>query len=322
MIIKAGKVMIIKAGSEVKIKHIVGDTVHNVAKKLANGNYLFVRDSYVKGETCRGGFFHLRQAREIKPKKLGQNVKFWPRLRKACHIAGIQRINVPGGDIPIHYIDEIVIPDFSVSGSHYFVIPKKIIGLLLESLPLDEAGKQRKKEIWEREQYNKYSPKSISEKLGQYFWEAKKVFPDDGEYEFVKISFHDWEGNTKSIIFRKGTDLSCIHVNVAKIDTGLGFYLTATKAAKISPEKYDRLRVSYNPGWSRNIVYLLPEAGSADIVTDDYRWLNVFDSNTYEDSLPKEFIVTSKYIIFEFVALDDTIISRLKFYTPEVINII
>ena len=322
MIIKAGKVMIIKAGSEVKIKHIVGDTVHNVAKKLANGNYLFVRDSYVKGETCRGGFFHLRQAREIKPKKLGQNVKFWPRLRKACHIAGIQRINVPGGDIPIHYIDEIVIPDFSVSGSHYFVIPKKIIGLLLESLPLDEAGKQRKKEIWEREQYNKYSPKSISEKLGQYFWEAKKVFPNDGEYEFVKISFHDWEGNTKSIIFRKGTDLSCIHVNVAKIDTGLGFYLAATKAAKINPEKYDRLRVSYNPGWSRNIVYLLPEAGSADIVTDDYRWLNVFDSNTYEDSLPKEFIVTSKYIIFEFVALDDTIISRLKFYTPEVINII
>lgn len=314
--------MIVKAGTEVKVKHIVGDTVLSVAKKLANGNYLFVRDSYVKGETCRDGFFHLRQAREIKPKKLGQNVKFWPRLRKACHIAGIQRINVPGGGFPIHYADEIVIPDFSVRGSHYFVVPKKDIGRLLENVPLDEAGKQKKKEIWEREQYSKYSPKSISEKLGRYFWyEAKKVFPDDEEYEFVKISFHDWEGNTKSIIFRKGTDL--IHegcVNVAKIDTGLGFYLAATKAVKINPEKYDRLRVSYCPGWSRNIVYLLPEAGSADIVTDDYRWLNIFDSNTYEDSLPKESIVTSKYIIFEFMALDDTIISRLKFYTPEVIN--
>jgi len=315
---------IIKAGTEIKVKHIVGDTVHSVAKKLANGNYLFVRDSYVKGETCRGGFFHLRQAREIKPKKLGQNVKFWPRLRKACHIAGIQRINVPGGDIPIHYIDEVVIPDFSVRGSHYFVVPKKDIGRLLESLPLDEAGKQRKKEIWEREQYSKYSPKSISEKLGRYFWyEARKVFPDDGEYEFVKISFHDWEGNTKSIIFRKGTDL--IHegcINIAKINTGLGFYLAATKAAKINPEKYDRLRVSYNPGWGRNIVYLLPKADSADIVTDDYRWLSVFDSNTYENSLPKGFIVTSKYIVFEFSELDDNIISRLKFYTPEVINII
>ena len=65
--------MRIKAGTEVKVKHIVGETVHSVAKKLANGNYLFVRDSYVKGETCRGGFFHLRQAREIKPKQLGNN---------------------------------------------------------------------------------------------------------------------------------------------------------------------------------------------------------------------------------------------------------
>ena len=315
---------IIKAGTEVKVKHIVGETVYSIAKKLVNGNYIFTRDSYVKGETCRDGFFHLRQAREIRQVKLGNNVKFWPRLRKACHIAGIQRINIPGGDAPIHYADEIVIPDFSVSGSHYFVIPKKDIGQVLECLPLDEAGKQKKKEIWEKEQYSKYSPNSISEKLGQYFWyeAGSKVFPNDGEYEFVKISFHDWEGNTKSIIFREGTDL--IHdgcINVAKIDTGLGFCLSAAKAAKISPEKYDRLRVSYCSGWSRNIAYLLPEAGSADIVTDDYRWLDVFDSNRYEDFLPKELIVTSKYITFEFFALDDTLISKLKFYTPEAINI-
>ena len=326
MTIKAG-IMIVKANSEIKVKHIVGDTVHSVAKKLANGNYLFIRDSYVKGETCKDGFFHLRQAREVRPKKLGQNVKFWPRLRKACHVAGhkigIQRINIPGGDVPIHYNDEVVVPDFTVRGSHYFVVPKKDIKFLLECLPLDKAGEQKRKEIWEREQYSKYSPKSISEKLGQYFWEAKKVFPNDGEYEFVKISFHDWEGNTKSIIFRKGTDL--IHdgsINIAKIDTGLGFCLAATKAAKINPKKYDRLQISYCPGWGRNIVYLLPKADSADIVTDNYRWLSVFDSNTYEDSLPKEFIVTSKYIIFEFAALDDEIVNRLKFYTPEVINII
>jgi hypothetical protein len=42
---------IIKAGAEVRIRHIVGGTVYSVAKKLANGNYIFVRDSYVKGET-------------------------------------------------------------------------------------------------------------------------------------------------------------------------------------------------------------------------------------------------------------------------------
>ena len=312
---------IIKAGTEVKVKHIVGETVHSVAKKLANGNYLFVRDSYVKGETCRGGFFHLRQAREVKSKKqLGNNVKFWPRLRKACHIAEIQRINIPGGDTPIHYADEIVVPDFSVSGSHYFVVPKKDIKFLLECLPLDEAGKQKKKEIWEKEQYDKYAPKSISEKLGQYFWHETS-FPFDGEYEFVKISFQDWEGNTKSIIFREGTDLIHEGCNIAKIDTGLGFCLSAAKAAKITPEKYDRLRVTYCSGWHKDIAYLLPKADSADIIADDYRWLDVFDSNKYENFLSKELIVTSKYITFEFFALDDTLISKLKFYTPEVINI-
>lgn len=310
---------IIKAGTEVKVKHIVGETVHNTAKKLANGNYLFARDSYVKGETCRDGFFHLRQAREMRPEQLGNNVKFWPRLRKACHIAGIQRINIPGGDTPIHYADEIVIPDFSVSGSHYFVVPKKDIGQVLEYLPLDEAGEQKKKEIWEREQYDKYSPSSISDKLGQYFW-YNKIFPNDGEYEFVKISFQDWEGNTKSIIFREGTDLIHEGCNIAKIDTGLGFSLSAEKAARVTPEKYDRLRVTYCHGWHKDIAYLLPKADSANIIADDHRWLSVFDSNKYEDFLPKELIVTSKYITFEFFALDDTLVTEVKFYTPEIIN--
>jgi len=308
---------IIKAGTEIKVKHIVGETVHSVAKKLANGNYLFVRDSYVKGEICKDGFFHLRQAREIRPKQLGNNVKFWPRLRKACHIAGVKRINIPGGDTPIHYIDEVVIPDFAVSGSHYFVVPKKDIGQVLECLPLDEAGKQKKEEIWEKEQYDKYSPKSISEKLGQYFFR----FPFDGEYEFVKISFQDWEGNVKSIIFREGTDI--IHdgcANIAKIDTGLGFHLSAEKAAKITPEKYDRLRVTYCYGWHKDIAYLLPKADSADIIADDHRWLSVFDSNKYENFLPKKFIITCKYITFEFFALDDTFVTGVKFYIPELIN--
>jgi|GEM_PF-4053728 len=311
---------IIKAGAEVKIRHIVGETIYNVAKKLANGNYIFIKDSYVKGETCKDGFFHLRQAREIKPKKLGQNVKFWPRLRKACHVAGVKRINIPGGDTPIHYIDEVVIPDFAVCGSHYFVVPKKDIKFLLECLPLDEAGKQKKQEIWEKQQYDKHSPKSVSKKLGEYFWHEAR-FPFDGEYEFVKISFQDWEGNTKSIIFREGTDLmdeGC--ANIAKIDTGLGFSLSAEKAARVTPEKYDRLRMTYCHGWHKDIVYLLPEEGSADVIADDHRWLSVFDDNKYENFISKEFIATCKYITFEFFTLDDTLITGVKFYTPEIIN--
>lgn len=316
------KIFKVKAGSEIKVRHIVGDTIHSVAKKLASGNYLFVRDSYVKGETCKDGFFHLRQAREVRPKKLGNNVKFWPRLRKACHVAGIQRINIPGGDIPIHYADEVVVPDFTMCGSHYFVVPKKRLGQILECLPLDEAGKQRQKEIWERRQYDKYSPKSVAEKLCQYFWYTAKpkVFPNDGAYEFVKISFHDWEGNSKSIIYREGTDI--IHdgsINIAKIDTGLGFSLDAEKAARVTPDKYNRLRVTYCYGWHRDIAYLLPEAGSADVIADDHNWLSVFNSDKYENIFPKEFIVTSKFITFEFFTLDDTLISTLKFYTPELV---
>jgi hypothetical protein len=311
-------VKIVKAGTEVRVRHIIGDTVYDVAKKLANGNYLFVRDSYVKGETCRDGFFHLRQAREIKPKKLGQNVKFWPRLRKACHVAGIKRINIPGGDVPIHYADEVVVPDFVVCGSHYFVVPKKDIGQILECLPLDEAGWQKKQEIWERRQYDKYSPKSISQKLGEYFWYEAR-FPFDGEYEFVKISFQDWEGNATSIIFREGTDLLHESYNIAEIDTGLGFSLSAEKAARVTPEKYNRLRVAYCSGWHKDIAYLLPEESSADVITDDHRWLSAFDSDKYENFISKEFIATSKYIIFEFFTLDDTLIAELKFYTPELV---
>lgn len=310
---------IIKAGAEVKVKHIVGNTVYSVAKKLANGNYIFTKDSYVKGETCKDGFFHLRQAREVKPKQLGQNVKFWPRLRKACHVAGIQRINIPGGDVPIHYNDEVVVPDFAVCGSHYFVVPKKDIGQILEYLPLDEAGKQKKQEIWERRQYDKYSPKSVSKKLGQYFWHETK-FPFDGEYEFVKISFQDWEGNAKSITFREGTDLIHEGCNIAKIDTGMGFSLSAEKAARVTPDKYNRLRFAYCSGWQKDIVYLLPEEGSADVIADDHRWLSVFDDNKYENFISKEFIATCKYITFEFFTLDDTLITGVKFYTPEIIN--
>jgi len=310
---------IIKAGAEVRIRHIVGGTVYSVAKKLANGNYIFTKDSYVKGETCKDGFFHLRQAREVKPKKLGQNVKFWPRLRKACHVAGVKRINIPGGDVPIHYNDEVVVPDFAVSGSNYFVVPKKDIGQILEYLPLDEAGKQKKQKIWEKEQYDKYAPKSISEKLGQYFWHEAR-FPNDGEYEFVKISFQDWEGNVKSIIFREGTDIIHDGCNIAKIDTGLGFSLSAEKAARVTPDKYNRLRVAYCSGWHKDIAYLLPEASSADVIADDHRWLSVFDSDKYEDFFSKEFIVTSKYIIFEFFTLDDALVTGMKFYTPEVVR--
>ena len=149
-------------------------------------------------------------------------------------------------------------------------------------------------------------------KLGEYFWHEAS-FPFDGEYEFVKISFQDWEGNTKSIIFREGTDIIHEGCNIAKIDTGLGFYLSAEKAARVTPEKYNRLRVAYCSGWHKDIAYLLPKADSADIIADDHRWLScltVISTKTFS----KEFIITCKYITFEFFALDDTLLME-EFYT-------
>lgn len=143
---------IIKKHSQVIVKHILGETAEALVTRLDNGKYQFNCNAYVAGEHCKGGFFHLRQAREVIPgKKLGNNVKFWPRLRKALHVAGLYPVNIPGGDYPIHYCDEIVIPDYSMSGACYFIIKRSDIGKYLEKLPLDDSGKARAADIARRE---------------------------------------------------------------------------------------------------------------------------------------------------------------------------
>ena len=55
----------IKKNTNVTIKHILGETAEAIVTRLSNGQYKFNCDAYVVGETCKGGFFHLRQAREI-----------------------------------------------------------------------------------------------------------------------------------------------------------------------------------------------------------------------------------------------------------------
>ena len=186
--------------------------------------------------------------------------------------------------MPIHYNDEVVVPDFAVSGSNYFVVPKKDIGQILEYLPLDEAGKQKKQKIWEKEQYDKYAPKSISEKLGQYFWHEAR-FPFDGEYEFVKVS-QDWEGNTKLIIFREGTNPPMRVLFTLRL-TQVGVP-HAEKAAKITRKIQQTTILS---GGTR----ILPSTVRKKvhhIIADDYRWLLYPINDKYEDFSLKEFIVT------------------------------
>lgn len=141
----------ITKNTQVTVKHILGETAGVLVTRLKNGKYQFNCDAYVVGESCKGGFFHLRQAMEVIPgKKFGNNVKFWPRLRIALHKAGLKPVNIPGGDYPIHYCDEIVVTEYSMSESYYFIIKRSDIGKYLDMLPLDDAGKARAKEVAKR----------------------------------------------------------------------------------------------------------------------------------------------------------------------------
>lgn len=317
----------IKAGTEVKISHIIGETVFDVAKKLANGNLYFTRDAYVQGETCKGGFYHLRQAREVLPKKLGKSEpRNWGRLRKACHMAGVRRINIPGGGTPIHYYDELVVADFAMSGSRFFLIKKKDIGRLLDLVPLTDEAKQKQKEFeeakrkqWERGQYEKFAPKAIVEQIGYYFW-YKKNFHEK-KYEFIKFIFESWEGEKKSIAFcEKNNIIHDGYCNIPKIEVeGKNFYLNGWVAGEISPENHHRIRTEYDG--RRNVAYLLPAQCIADIVADNARWLSLFDTDRYEDDISKEFIATSKKIYVEFYDITDRLIERKSFYVPDLVKL-
>ena len=143
--LKEFRIWKIKKGRTLEIQKNIGETVKELVTPLEEENkYKFNCNAYVEGEPTKGGFYHLRQAREIIPgKKLGNNIRIWPRLRKALHKAGISPINIPGGKYPIHYSDEIVVPDYSSSGAHYFVINRSDIDKYLNMLPLDKNGKAR-----------------------------------------------------------------------------------------------------------------------------------------------------------------------------------
>lgn len=155
-----GYTVYVKKGDVVSIKHIIGETLYDVAREISTGNFVFFKDAIIYVETHFSQImgesfskdemmkiFHLREAREFfHGKKFGNNFKPWPRLRKACQKAGLKPVNIPGGGIPFHYEDEIIVPDYKMSGSHFFIVPKSEIGKLLEMVPLDESEREREKE--------------------------------------------------------------------------------------------------------------------------------------------------------------------------------
>ena len=79
-------------------------------------------------------YSHIRDAifaREGKNLMEHDRPKKFPRLRAICKKRGWEKIYVPGGEIPLHYGDELVVPDFSMSGTGWFIVPRAEISQLL-----------------------------------------------------------------------------------------------------------------------------------------------------------------------------------------------
>lgn len=307
----------------VTVKHILGETAEALVTKVDHNRFMFNCDAYVKGETCKGGFFHLRQAREVIPgKKLGNNIKFWPRLRKALHVAGVESVNIPGGDFPIHYCDEVVVPDYKMSGAFYFIIKKDEIGKYLEGLPLDEAGKERARRIEEHlkaeaeEAYRQaHDPICIAERIGNKIWANMRGL----EGEFTKITLVSDDGEEFSIMYpnckfnlayRGYKNEARVICEAPKEQTGVD-YLTG-EAGGISPLNHSRIE-SLGSSFGDKRAYLMPNPELATVIKKTNRWLGLFD-NDGNDGVPASKIAEAQRIIIEGYDIYDKLVEDRYVY--------
>lgn len=311
----------------VMVKYILGETAVPLVEDLGNGKFRFKVDAWCEGEACKGGFFHLRQAIEEKPgKKITDKVNFWPRLRLALQRAGVKPVNIPGGGYPLHYTDQIAIPDYSMSGAHYFIIERADIGKYLDSLPLDEHGIEHREAIEERkkaeeaEAYRQeHDPQFIAKRIGNKLLYAGRELT--GSVEFNRIALVGKDGSEFSVIYPAwSTDLisglGCC--NVAKVvcsapeETGLQ-YLDARCAGELDPRQHCRIKKLYSAGWSRYSAYLMPLAGLATETREDYRWLAMFDSSDNDGVNPRLIAEADRVILETFDLYDHLNKKRLVY---------
>lgn len=283
----------VKKGTVIVVKHILGETAEELLTKEKD-MYRFNTDAYVAGEVTKGGFFHLRQARQVipgKPLATGK-ARSWPRLRKALHKAGVRPINVPGGGTPIHYIDEIVVDDFSVSGSHFFVIKKIDIEKYLSLLPLDDVGKKHAEQIAQREAeaaaeaYRQaHDPRYIICEM------AKRDLKIPNAAEFVRISVDDYRVvfpmNRTNLIWIRSKNVP--RVICESPETGISF-LSGWTAGKVDPRCHYRIKRTGD-----TLAYLMPESKLGEVCTtpDWETWFKGKDFSNF------------KRISFEFFDLYD-----------------
>lgn len=95
----------------------------------------------------RRGCKHIRHIRADRKAEGASGLDFvqpkaWPRLRVALRHAGVPSVHVSGGfPLSVAYGDELAVPDYSMSGSHGWVIRRRDIGGYLDSLPpLKDSG--------------------------------------------------------------------------------------------------------------------------------------------------------------------------------------
>lgn len=313
----------IKRNTKVTVRHILGETAEALVTRLDEETYKFNCDAYVAGETCKGGFYHLRQARRVIPgKKLGNNVKFWPRMRRALHEAGVEPVNIPGGNVPIHYHDELVIPDFSTAGSHYFIVKYKDIGKYLDTLPLDAAGKAkaedcaRKKAEAEAEAYRQaHDPKCIASHIGEVIWGA-------GGYslggEFIKVILLAPDNSQFSVMYpQMETDLlwhleeDVVQILCKAPETGVKF-ISGKVAYFLNPMNHYRIKKVSNNESGDEAAYLMPDPYMATVVKEHYRWMSIFDDSD-NDGISPDLVASAKKVIVESYDLQDKLLKRLIF---------
>lgn len=293
-------VNLVKKGTIVTVHHILGQTAQNVTKRInQEGKLEFTCDAYVIGDIYKDGFFNLWQAREVIPdKKLGNNTVQWTELKKDLKKAKVKTVKIPDGSIPIHYEDEIVIPE---DGTNYYIIKLK------------DAEKYR----------NNSDEKDTEEKEdAEQKWSASKIllqflnFPEL-KGEFKKITLVADDESERSIIYaQKITDLIWGNgANEPRVvcecpeETGIE-YLSGFTAGKLDPKKHHRIKKFYDADPKRDSAYLMPNPTFAN-KTADGDWKNFFE-NADEERLA--LITKAKKIIIEAYEFDDTLVKERLVY--------
>jgi len=139
---------IAKDGETIWVRHLVGETVEGFSRiepDKGSNKITFKQDCLIVVEDVSQNLKtvkHLRFARQFREGKnladLENKIKIWPKLRVALgqYADGYDYLHVPGGlEYAVAYSDEIIVADYSIKGSHGWIVKKSAIGDILKKLP-------------------------------------------------------------------------------------------------------------------------------------------------------------------------------------------